>query len=249
MTPNMNNSPLTDMTPEQFRNWLYSIAEHPLFADRERLLTLLTADADREALTEAFREFFEGYYYEMAFELDRHETCLLSIFNSCDTYAPLMHRVAVVARKRKASPMGREVRRMGSFLPSDPVPQVQVRALSNRAFRSFLHTLVNSEFFAARDRVVKLLNTVLVTDAKSSARETTDTEDMRLREAVYEFFVCHLELEQSLEDYAYDPDEGVGVRSEVTDELEQSSVLTEKRGRFSLKEIEIGKQINCCVGY
>ena len=42
---------------------------------------------------------------------------------------------------------------------------------------------------------------------------------------------------------------GVGVRSEVTDELEQSSVLTEKRGRFSLKEIEIGKQINCCVGY
>ena len=116
MTPNMNNSPLTDMTPEQFRNWLYSIAEHPLFADRERLLTLLTADADREALTEAFREFFEGYYYEMAFELDRHETCLLSIFNSCDTYAPLMHRVTVVARKRKASPMGRGDKTNG-FVP------------------------------------------------------------------------------------------------------------------------------------
>ena len=45
---------------------------------------------------------------------------------------------------------------------------------------------------------------------------------MPLRETVYEFFVCHLELEQFLEDYAYDPDEGLQIRPEVAEELEQS---------------------------
>ena len=240
MIPNTNNLLLADMTSEQFRNWLHSIAKHPLFVDRERLLALLTVDADRETLAEAFRSFFEGYYYEMAFELDRHETYMISIFNSCDTYAPLMHRVAVVMSERMASPMGREVRRMGTFLPSDPVPQIQVHMLSNHDFRSFLYTLVNSEFFAARDRVVKLLNTVSTTDTKSTAR---------LREAVYEFFVCHLELEQFLEDYEYDPDEGLEIRPEVTEELEQSIADHESgkvRGR-PLQEVakEFGVQLKC----
>ena len=52
--------------------------------------------------------------------------------------------------------------------------------------------------------------------------ERKDAENVRLREAVYEFFMCHLELEQFLEDYEYDPDEGLEIRSEVAKELEQS---------------------------
>ena len=221
---NMAKLALTDMTPEQYRNWVLTIVEHPIFADRERLAAFLMKDADRDTLTEAFREFFEGYYYDMAFELDRHETCLLSIFNSCDTYAPLKHRVAIVESKRRASPMGREARRMGSFGSTDSVPQVKVSALSNRVFREFLHALVKSEFFDARERVVKLLSTAGVGGAaEPTGHEATDAKNIRLRESVYEFFVCHLELEQFLEDYEYDPDEGLQIRPEVAEELEQST--------------------------
>ena len=57
MAPNMTNLPLVDidMTPGQFRDWIRRIAEHSLFADRERLLALLTIETDRETLAEAFR--------------------------------------------------------------------------------------------------------------------------------------------------------------------------------------------------
>ncbi|MCY4554548.1 MAG: hypothetical protein OXC79_12835 [Candidatus Poribacteria bacterium] len=34
--------------------------------------------------------------------------------------------------------------------------------------------------------------------------------------------MCHLEFEQFLEDYEYDPDEGLEIRPEVAEELEQS---------------------------
>ena len=211
MKLNKGKLPLKDMTHKQLREWLLPIVEHTLFLDRERLLELLTVDADRDTLTEAFRDFFEAYYYDIAFELDHYEKSLLSVLDACDTYVFLKHRVVTVESKRKASPMGREVRRMGSYLPDDPVPRIKISALSNDDFREFLYTLVRSEFFAAHDQVVKLLSV-----------GWTDTEDMPLREAVYEFFVCHLELEQFLEDYAYDPDEGLEIRSEVAEELEQS---------------------------
>ena len=242
MAPNMTNLPLIDMTPGQFRDWIRRIAEHSLFVDRERLLALLTIEADRETLTEAFRGFFEDYYYDMAFELDRQEACLLSIFNSCDTYASLRYRVTIVEGERKASPLGREVRRTGSFLPSDPVPQIKVSALSNRDFRSFLNTLVNYEFFAARDSMVKLLSTVSTAASKLSAHEAADAEDMRLWETVYEFFVCHLELEQFLEDYEYDPDEGLDIHPEVAEELEQS-IADHKSGEVKGKPLqEVAKE-------
>lgn len=205
----------------QFLNGFLPIVEHSLFVDRERLLTLLATDADRDTLTEVFRECFEGYYYDVAFALDSYETRLLSILDSSDTYAALKHRVAIVQRKRRASPIGREVRRMGAFLPTDSVPEIKVSALSNHAFREFLHTLVKSEFFAAQARVVKLLN---------QRREDAAAEENRLREAIYEFFVGHLEFEQFLEDYEYDPDEGLEIQPEVAEELEQS-ITDHKSGR------------------
>ena len=238
MELNMETVPLKDMTYKQFREWLLPIVEHTLFADRERFLKLLAIDVDRDTLTEAFREFFEAYYYDVAFRLDRHEKCLLSVLDSCDTYVSLKHRVLTVKGRRKASPMGREVRRMGAYLPSDPVPRIKISALSNDDFREFLHTLVTSEFFAAHGQVVKLLSV-----------GWTDTEDIPLREAVYEFFVCHLELEQFLEDYGYDPDEGLETRPEVTEELEQSITHHETgeiKGR-SLQEVakEFGVPLKC----
>ena len=238
MELNMEKVSLKDMTHKQFREWLFPIVEHTLFVYRERILELLTIDADRDTLTEAFREFFEAYYYDVAFALDHYEKCLLSVLNSCDTYAALKHRVVTIESKRKASPMGREVRRMGSYLPDDPVPRIKISALSNDGFREFLHALVKSEFFAAHGQVVKLLSV-----------GWTDAEDMPLREAVYEFFVCHLELEQFLEDYEYDPDEGLEIRPEVAEVLEQSITdheAGEIKGR-PLQEVakEFGVPLKC----
>lgn len=238
MKLNKGKLPLKDMTYKQFREWLLPLVEHTLFVCRERILELLTIDTDRDTLTEAFREFFEAYYYDVAFELDRYEKCLLSVLDSCDTYVSLKHRVVTVESKREASPMGREVRRMGSYLPSDPVPRIKISALSNDVFREFLHTLAKSEFFAAHGRVIKLLSV-----------GWTDTEDRHLREAVYEFFVCHLELEQFLEDYAYDPDERLEIRPEVAEELEQSITEHESgeiKGR-PLQEVakEFGVPLKC----
>ena len=246
---NMEKVSLKDMTHKQFRKWLLPIVEHTLFVDRERILKLLTVDTDRDTLTEAFREFFEDYYYDVAFALDRYEKCLLSVLDSCDTYASLKHRVVIVESKRKASPMGREVRRMGSYLPGDPVPRIKISELSNDDFREFLHTLVKSEFFEAHSQVVKMLSVEWVGGTKPLAREVTDIENRHLREAVYEFFVCHLELEQFLEDYEYDPDEGLEVRPEVAEELEQSITDHESgeiKGR-PLQEVakEFGVTLKC----
>ena len=249
MELNMEKVPLKDMTHKQFREWLLPIVEHTLFVDRERLLELLTIDADRDMLTEAFREFFEAYYYDVAFELDRYEKCLLSVLDSCDTYVSLKRRVVTIESKRKASPMGREVRRMGSYLPDDPVPRIKISALSNDVFREFLHTLVKSEFFAAHRQVVKLLNVGVARVTKPSAYEIIDTEDIHLREAVYEFFVCHLELEQFLEDYECDPDEGLEIDPEVAEELEQS-ITHHEAGKIKgrpLQEVakEFGVPLKC----
>ena len=230
MEQNMAKLPFKSITDAQFLNGLLPIVEHPLFVDRERLLTLLSTDADRDTLTEGFRQCFEGYYYDVAFALDCYETDLLSILDSSDTYAALKHRVAIVLRKRRSSSTGREVRRMGAFLPTDSVPEIKVSALSNHAFREFLHTLVRCEFFAAHARVVKLLNQREGDAAETSQYEATAAEEDRLQEAIYEFFVCHLEFEQFLENYEYDPDEGLEIQPEVAEELEQS-ITDHKSGR------------------
>ena len=230
MERNMAKSPFKDVTDAQFLNAFLPIVEHSLFVDRERLLALLATDADRDTLTEGFRKCFEGYYYDVAFALDSYEMCLLSILDSSDTYAALKHRVAIVERKRRASLTGREARRMGAFLPTDSVPEIKVSTLSNHAFREFLHTLVRFEFFAAQARVVKLLNQRGGDVAETSVYEATPAEEDRLREAIYEFFVCHLEFEQFLEDYEYDPDEGLEIQPEVAEELEQS-IADHKSGR------------------
>ena len=230
MERNVEKFPFKGITDKRFLIELLPILEHALFVDREQLLGLLATDADRDTLTEVFRRCFGGYYYDVAFALDSYETRLLSILDSSDTYAALKHRVATVQRKRRASPTGREVRRMGAFLPTDSVPEIKVSALSNHAFREFLHTLVKSELFAAQVRVIKLLNQRGGDAAETALYEATAAEEDRLREAIYEFFVCHLEFEQFLEDYEYDPDEGLEIQPEVAKELEQS-ITDHKSGR------------------
>ena len=210
MTLNINTLPLTDMSPTQFRDWLRLLTNEPLFADRNKLLGLLSDNADRETLAEGFREFFETYSYELAFELDAQEMNILTVLEKSEAFAHLKRRVATVKARRKTSPIGRTARRLGG-ISNTPGAAIKVRTLADDEFRMLIKTLVNSELFAARERIVKLMK-----------EPPSSTRHVQLQSAFYEFFVCHLELEQFLEDYEYDPDEELEIRPEVAEELERS---------------------------
>ena len=227
MVPKKTKLALTDMSPRQLRDWLCPIVNEALFEDRDKLLALLSENADREDLTEGFRSFFEAYSYDLAYDLDQQEACVLKVLETSEAFSYLKRRVAVVETERKMSQSGREARRVGMSAIGDPIPEIKVRALSDTEFRAFLERLVNWQLFAARERVIKLLN-----------EPPSIVEHGRLQAAFYEFFVCHLELEQFLEDYDYDPDEGLALRPEVAAEFEQSIADIEVGGRtYSLEEV------------
>ena len=74
-----------------------------------------------------------------------------------------------------------------------------------------MKTLVSSELFAARERVVKLMK-----EPKSPINH------VQLLSMFYEFFVCHLEFEQVLEDFECDPDEKLEINQNVAEQLDRS---------------------------
>ena len=217
---------IVDMTHAQFSTWLAPILNQFLFESRERLIALLAENSDRDALETELREFYEGYC-GLAFELEAPEAQLLAILRECDTFAPLQARVAAVEAVRKTSPAGRIAKRMSDLpLITDPDPEIEVTELPDEAFRRLMETLANWELFAARERIVKLQK------ALPSVQETE-----QLKSAFFEFFVCYLELEQFLEDYHYDPDEGLELRPEVAERLERS-VAEHESGKVKSIPIE-----------
>jgi hypothetical protein len=228
---------LTDMTPTQFREWFNSIVNEPLFADRDKLAALLAQNAARETLAEGFREFFESYSYDLAFELDVQEACVLTVLEVSEEFAHLKQRVAAVESERKTPPMGRMTRRLGG-IPDNDLPPIKFTSLSENEFRALTETFVNSELFAEREQVVKLMKEPSSLDNHS-----------RLLSAFYEFFVCHLELEQFLEGYEYDPDEGLEIHPKVAEEVDRSIADYESgkvKGR-SLEEVaeELEVELKC----
>ena len=217
---------IADMTHAQFSTWLVPIVDCPLFESRERLVVLLAENADRDALETELQEFYEGYC-GLAFELEEPEELLLSILRASDILAHLQKRVAAVEAVRKTSPAGRIARRMSDRpLTTDPQPEIKVTDLPDDTFRALMETLVNWELFAAHAQVVKLQKVV------PSVDRTT-----QLKSAFLEFFVCYLELEQFLEDYYYDPDEGLELRPEVAERLERS-VAEHESGKVKAIPIE-----------
>ena len=223
---------ITDMTRAQFSTWLVPIVDRPLFESRERLVVLLAENAHRDALESEFREFYEGYC-GLAFELEEHEEGLLSILRTSDTLAPLQKRVAAVEAVRKTSPSGRIARRMTDRpLITDPQPEIKVSALSDDEFRALMETLVNWELFAARAQVVKLRKAAPLVE-----------QTAQLKSAFLEFFVCYLELEQFLENYYYDPDEGLELRPEVAERLERSVAEYESGEVKSIPIEEVAKKL------
>ena len=226
------------MTHAGFNTWLTPIINCPLFESRERLVALLAENADRDALETEFIEFYEGYC-GLAFELEEPEEQLLSILQACDTLVLLQARVTAVEAVRKTSPAGRIAKRMSDWpLITDPQPEIEVTELSDDAFRRLMETLANWELFAARERIVKL---------QKALPSVEGTE--HLKSAFFEFFVCYLELEQFLEDYHYNPDEGLELRPEVAARLEQSVAEVEAGTAelIPLEEVakELGVKLKC----
>ena len=232
MTPN-----IIDMTSQQLRDWLASVVAGDIFASREKLIALLAENSPHEALEQEFREFFNGYY-ALALELEEYEESVLGFINGNDAFAHLKHRVSVVEAQRKSSPLGREARRMGMSIHSDPVPEIKVTALSPDEFRVLIRTLGNWQLFVSRERLIKLMQT----------EETSIDITERLRAEFYEFFVCYLELELFLENYDYDPDEGLEVRPEFIEELKREDKYIKSGGKmWTLEEVakELGIELKC----
>ena len=223
---------ITKMTHAQFSTWLVPIVDCPLFDSRERLVALLAENADRDALETELQEFYEGYC-GLAFELEEPEESLLSILRASDVFAPLQKRVAAVEAVRKTSPAGRIARRMTDRpLITDPQPEIKVITLPDDEFRALMETLANSELFAARAQVAKM---------QKAAPSVEGTE--QLQSAFLEFFVCYLELEQFLEDYYYDPDEGLELRPEVAERLERSVAEHESGTVKAIPIEEVAKKL------
>ncbi len=228
MTPN-----IAKITSQQFRDWVVSIVNEEIFISRERLTVLLAKNNPHDALEEEFREFFNGYY-ALALELEEHEESVLKIIKATDALAHLKHRVSAVEMQRKSSPLGRETRRLGLSLHSDPVPEIKVAALSVDDFQTFMRTLGNWQLFASRERLVKLMGT-------EKSIEITE----RLRAEFYEFFVCYLELELFLENYDYDPDDGLELRPEFIEELKREDEYIRSGGKmYTLDEVTASLEIS-----
>ena len=231
MTPN-----ITDMTSQQLLDWLLPIVNIEIFPSREQLITLLAGDSPHEELEEEFREFFNGYYV-LALDLEEYEEVILGVIRHTDAFAHLNHRVEAVEARRKSSPLGREARRLGLSLDTDLVPEIKVAALSVDDFQTFIRTLGNWQLFASRERLVKLMET----DDRIEIAE-------RLRAEFYEFFVCYLELELFLENYDYDPDDGLELRPEFIESLKREEEYIRSGGKtYTLAEVaeELGIDLKC----
>ncbi len=226
---------------------LQPFVERLLFTSRERLVALLSQDAERAALETEFREFFEGYI-GLGFLLEDYEESLLAVLETEERFSPLHHRVKMVESQRKSSPDSRIARRMGvGPLLTDPQPSIKVIELPDAEFRALLEMLVSWPLFAARERLAKLHKDTK-TDENGTPRLRESKPDARLKPAFLEFFVCYLELEQFLENYEYDQDEGLEVRPEVLEEWDRSIAEVEAGGKtYSLEEIakELGIELEC----
>ncbi len=227
---------ITDMTLEQFSDWLAPIVNCGIFASRENLIALLAEDAPHEELEEEFREFFNGYYV-LAVDLEEYEEAVLGIIEGNEAFVHLKHRVSTVEAQRKSSPLGREARRMGLSVHGDLVPEIKVAELSSNDFRKLMHALGNWQIFVSRERLVKLMETEHSVEMKA-----------RLCAEFYEFFVCYLELELFLENYDYDPDEGLELRPEFIEKLEREEEYIRSGGKmYTLEEVaeELGIELKC----
>lgn len=212
---------LIKLTHTEFCALLESIVNNRFFDSRQCLTAMLAENAPKDALEEEFREFFEGYY-GLAFSLEGYEDSLLSILKTHDGLDLLRYRLKIVETNRKTSPLGRKVRREGMAAIGDPLPKKKVELFSTDEFRELVQTLANSPLFVSRDRIIKLMKDKTVEYGNLPLQVQGISSPLSLLHVAFlDFFACYLEFEQFLEDYDYDPDEGLELRPEFAEELDR----------------------------
>ena len=198
---------ITEMNPVEFRELLHTLVNEELFKSRERLAALLAQNSSQEALSAEFFHF-HGDIEDLGFWFEAYEEDPLK---GMDLHTPLAKKLKrqreYILANRKTTLEERIHRRMGVYLKSDPMPNKKIIELSSDEFRELLHILVTQDIFAARERLAALL-------AQNASTEQLDA-------AFREFFVAYELLELALEDYHYDPDEGLEMQPEFAEELDR----------------------------
>ncbi len=219
-----NVKSITEMSPVEFRWLLDMLVSEEIFQSRERLATLLAKGNSREELDAEFMEF-HGDYEDLGFWL---ETYTEDPLKGLDPHASLTKKLKrhrdYILTNRKTTREERINRRMGIYLESDPKPEKKIIELPLDEYRQFVHNLVTQELFAVRQRLAKLL--------------AEDASFKKLDVAFREFFVAYELLELALEDYHYDPDEGLEISPAFAEELDQVGESLKAGDRtYSLKEV------------
>ena len=198
---------ITEMNLTEFREFLCTLVNEELFKSRERLAALLAKNSPQAALAAEFFHF-HGDTEDLGFWFEEYEEDPL---NGLDPHTPLTKKLKrqreYILANRKTTLEQRIYRRMGVYLESDPMPNKKVVELPPTEFRELLRLLVTQDIFVARERLVALLK--------------EDASAAQLDAAFQEFFVAYELLELALENYHYDPDEGLEMRPEFAEELDR----------------------------
>ena len=215
---------ITEMSQSEFRKFLGSLVNSEIFKSRERLAVLLAKNSSRETLETEFLEF-HGDYEDLAAQL---ETYTEDPLNELDPHATLTKKLKrqrdYILANRKTTLKERINRRMGIYLESDPKPNKKIAELSPDEYRQLLRSLVTQNLFAVREQLAALL----AVDASFEALDITFRE----------FFITYELLELTLEDYHYDPDEGLKINPEFAEELDQVDAHLKAGGEtYSLEEV------------
>ena len=198
---------ITEMNPTEFRELLHTLVDEELFKSRERLAALLAKNSPQEALEAAFFHF-HGDTEDLGFWFEEYEEDPL---NGLDLHTPLAKKLKrqreYILANRKTTLEHRIFRRMGIYLDSDPMPSKKIVELPPAEFRELLRLLVTQDIFASRERLAMLLE--------------QNASTAQLNAAFRAFFVAYELLELALEDYHYDPDEGLEMQPEFAEELDR----------------------------
>ena len=202
---------LSDMSHSELHQLLQPLVNDDFFLSRERLIALLNLDLSSEKKTELeaeFREFFCGYE-SIAFWLEEYIEDPLSGLDPHTSLAKKLKRqLDYIQANRKTTLEERMCRRMGSYLESDPMPEIKISGLPLNEFCKVIRSLVTQEIFSVHERLVILFQ--------------QNPSHQQLDAAFREFFVAYELFELALEDYHYDPDEGLEIRPEIEAEIDQS---------------------------
>ena len=214
----------TEMSPIEFREFLNTLVNSEIFKSYERLSALLAKGSSREELEVEFLEF-HGDYEDIGSRLESYTEDPL---NGLDPRASLTKKLRrqrdYILANRKTTLEERINRRMGVYLKSDPKPEKNVAELPSDKYYQLLRSLVTQELFGVRERLAALL------------AENASVEEVNV--VFREFFVAYELLELALEDYHYDPDEGLEINPEFAEELDQVDAHLKAGGKtYSLEEV------------